>query len=84
MNQVEPKVQQAYKLSQDLDRVEDYAPEYEEQWGVVDAKLTGELAKKDSLDRVFCVLEPIESFEEIRMLGFLSDCCRIAKEFPTV
>ena len=66
-------LQQAYELYQNLDRVEDYAPEYKEQWGVVDAKPSGELAKKDSFNMVFYDPEPIDSFEEIRMHGFLSD-----------
>ena len=66
-------LQQAYELDQNLDRTEDYAPEYVEQWGVVDAKPSGELAKKDSFNRVFYDPEPIDSFEEIRMHGFLSD-----------
>ena len=73
MNQVESIVQQAYKLNQDLDRMEDYAPEWREEWGVVDAKPIGELANKDSLDMVFYDPEPIDSFKEIRMQGFLSN-----------
>ena len=72
MNQTKT-LQQAYELDQNLDRVEDYAPEYKEQWGVVDAKPTGELAKKDSFNMVFYDPEPIDSFEEIEMYGFLSD-----------
>ena len=73
MNQTEFKLQQAYKINQDLDRVEDYAPEWREEWGVVDAKVIGELANQDSFDIVFYDPERIDSFDEIRMEGLLSD-----------
>ena len=71
MNQVELKVQQAYKLYEDLDRMEDYAPEWVEEWGVVDAKVIGDLTNQNSFDLVFYEPEPINSFDEIRMEGLM-------------
>ena len=71
MNQTEPMVQQAYKLNQDLDRMEDYAPEWLEEWGAVDAKVIGELANQENLDRAFYKPEPIDSVNEIQMEGLM-------------
>ena len=71
MNQVESKTQQAYELDQNIDRTEDYAPEWIEEWGVVDAKVIGELSNQENLDRAFYKPEPINSFSEIRMEGLM-------------
>ena len=71
MNQVQSKLQQAYKLNQDLDRMENYAPEWREEWGIVDAKVIGELSNQENLDRAFYKPEPINSIREIRMEGLM-------------
>ena len=63
--------QQAYKLGKNLDRTEDYAPEWLEEWGAVDAKVVGELSQQDSFDMVFHDPEPINSFNEIQMEGLM-------------
>lgn len=72
MNQAKLKTQQAYKLKQDLDRVEEFAREWEEQ-GAADTMVIGELADQENLDIVFTDPEPINSIDEIRMEGLLSD-----------
>ena len=71
MNQAELIVQQAYKINQDLDRTEDYAPEWREEWGIVDAKVIGELAERNNFNIVFYKPEPIDSFDEIQMEGLM-------------
>lgn len=73
MNLLKIKSQQAYELDHNLDRVEDYASEWIEEWGTVDVKLIGELTKNDSFNIVFYNQEPINSLNEIKMKGFLSD-----------
>ena len=73
MNQIESRIQQAYKLSQNLDRTEDYPPEWVEEWGIVDAKVIGKLAERENLDLVFTNPESINSFDEINMEGSLCD-----------
>ena len=73
MNQVEPKLQQAYELNQNLDRIEDYPPEWIEEWGTVDAKVIGELADWESLNLIFTDPELINSINEIKMEGSLCD-----------
>ena len=73
MNQIELKLQQAYELGKNLDRVEDYAPEWIEEWGTADAKVVDELSNQDSFDIVFYEPEVITSFDEIKMEGVLSD-----------
>ena len=71
MNRVQSELQQAYKLSKNLYRIEDYPPEWREEWGTVDAKVIGELASQDSFNMVFYDPEPIDSFNEIRMEGLM-------------
>ena len=71
MNQVELKLQQAYELSLDLDRMEDYAPEWREEWGIVDAKVMDEFKDAHKLRRAFYKPEPINSVREIRMEGLM-------------
>ena len=73
MNQVEPKLQQAYELNQNLDRIEDYPPEWIEEWGTVDAKVIGELADWENLNLIFTDPELINSINEIKMEGSLCD-----------
>ena len=72
MNPVKPRIQQAYKLSKNLDRVEGYAYEWEEQ-GAADTIVIGELANYEKLDFIFTDPEPIDSFSEIIMEGLLAD-----------
>ena len=71
MKKTQSELQQAYKISHELDRVEDYAPEWIEEWGTVDVKPIGEFADNENLDRIFYKSEPINSFNEIRMEGLL-------------
>ena len=73
MNQVEPIVQQAYKLKQNLDRMEDYAPEWIDEWGIVDAKVIDEFTNAHKLRRAFYKPKPIDSVNEIQMEGLMSD-----------
>lgn len=72
MNQVKSKLQQAYKLSKNLDRVEEYSSRWEDK-GAADALLIGELTEQKNLDFVFTDPERIDSVNEIRMEGLLSD-----------
>ena len=71
MNQVKSMVQQAYKLKQNLDRMDDYAPEWINEWGIVDTKVIGEIPNRDSFNMVFYDPEPIDSVNEIRMEGLM-------------
>ena len=73
MNQIEPKLQQAYELGKNLDRIEDYPPEWIEEWGTVDTKVIGEFTDTHQLRRAFYRPEPIDSLSEIRMKGLLCD-----------
>ena len=73
MNPVEFGIQQAYELSKNLDRIEDYPLELIEEWGAIDAKVIDELAESNSLNMVFCRSQLIDSFDEIRMEGLISD-----------
>ena len=67
MNQMESEQQQAYKLSKDLDRVEEI--DGWEAQGSADVLVIGELAKRDGFERLFYKPEPIDSINEIRMEG---------------
>ena len=73
MNQIKPELQQAYELGKNLDRAEDYPPEWLEEWGTVDIKLIGEFANNENFDRIFYKPEMINSFSEIAMEGLMSD-----------
>ena len=73
MNQIRPKLQRAYELGKNLDRAEDYPPEWIEEWGTVDVKLIGEFANNENFDRLFYKPETINSFSEITMEGLMSD-----------
>ena len=66
MNQTNT-LQQAYKLNQNLDRIEGF-DEWEEL-GSADILVTGELAKRDGFERLFYKPELIESIESIRTKG---------------
>ena len=72
MNQVESRLQQAYKLSKNLDRIENYPLELIEEWGAIDAKVIDELAERD-FNVIFYRSQPINSFNEIRIEGLISD-----------
>ena len=72
MNQVQNKLQQAYELSKNLDRVEEYAHEWEEQ-GSADLMFVDESVDGHKLRRAFYKPEPIDSINEIKMEGLLSD-----------
>ena len=73
MERTESKSQQAYEITHELARVEDYPPEWIEEWGTVDVKLIGELATNENFGRIFYKPEPVGSIDEIRMEGLLSD-----------
>ena len=71
MNQVEPIVQQAYELNQDLGRMEDYAPEWIDEWGIVDTKVMDEFTNAHRLRRAFYKPRLIDSVNEIQMEGLM-------------
>ena len=89
MNQIRSKQQQAYKLSKNLDRTEDYAPEWINEWGIVDTKVIGEIPNRDSFNMVFYDPEPIDSVNEIRMEGLMLhfegiDCLYTEPDIPVM
>ena len=67
INPIKLSLQQAYKLSQDLDRTEEI--DGWEAQGSADVLVIGELARRGNLCFIFTEPEPIESIEEIRTQG---------------
>ena len=72
MNQVKSSLQQGYRLKQNLDRIEEYSSRWEDK-GAADAILIDELPEQKNLDFVFTDPEQIDSINEIRLEGLLSD-----------
>lgn len=77
MRQIKSKLQQAYEIIHELDRFDEQAPEWIEEWGIVDAKVIGEFEDAHKLCRAFYKPEPINSVNAIRMEGSLCDFERI-------
>ena len=71
MNQIETRLQQAFELNRNLERIEEI--DGWEAQGAADTIVIGELANRENLERFFYRPELIDSFNEITMEGLLAE-----------